>query len=616
MTMGSLRKTLVVYFGLIGIIPLFFVGLILFYNAYTSMDSEISSRFQHDSEIYGNSMRLLFHLRSEQISALSSHPLFVEILQNNESVYSSKPFLKLLSDFEISTSGDLDEFYTDIIGFYKHTVISPEGLVLFSTDESLIGTNIIVDDFQSVSYVVDTFSNTREMIITVPVMDSLSDSQLGYLQSTMGVVTTNHILLDSRTFQTDENYLVDMDKLMISESRFWDSISSEIVVDTKPVQMCVEHGENYLGFYDDYRGTPIFGSSYCAQDLGFVLLREIDSAELFSPLNELIFVLLVSLFGFGSLSILFGMIISKKITLPLLKLKKSVEKITDGDLDTHISIEGQNEIFNLAKSFDEMLHSLKVSNFEIKTQQDIILENNRELKKVDLQKNEFAAMASHELKTPLVPIMGYLEMLLEEGLVGPINEKQKSILEKSLHNVKLLQKLILHLLTVHRLEVNQVNWRLSEFDVSNLLQDVFSDFEHLTQQKKIRFTNLVTDSILIHSDFEQIKEIFSNLLQNSIDFTPEGGSIEIDAKLQGDKIVFSVKDSGIGISKDKQTGLFKKFYQVDTSVTRKHGGTGLGLSICKGLTEGLGGKIWVESDEGQGSIFSFSVLKQFKDPKK
>ncbi len=611
--MRTLQSTLILYFGLITIIPLVFLGGILFFIAHDNLESEITKNFRAESENLGNSMRLLYDLRIQQIEILSLNPYFEEILQNRGiSNTSSENLFEILKIFESSTGGNYDQIFTNIVGFYQHSVISKHGDVIFSTDTDLVGTPKTVDDTSSVSYVVNNNLNKREMIVTTPIFDVSSKTYLGNLESVMGVKTTNHILIDSRIFQTDENYLVNMDKVMISESRFVDSMSSEIVVDTKAVQMCIEHGKNHIGFYDDYRGVPIFGSSYCAKDLGFVLLREIDADELFYPLDELVITLILSAFGFGAMAMIFGIIVSKRITNPVILLKKNVNKIALGDLNAEIKIKGQNEIFDLVESFDIMLKSLKMSDSEIQKQHSIILENLEELKKTDIQKNEFAAVASHELKTPIVPIKGYLEMLLEDDLLGNLNPKQKEVLEKSYSNIEILEKLILRLLLVNRLELNQVKWSISDFNVIDLMKTIHSDNQRMMDEKKITFTNLATESVEVSSDFDNVKEIFSNLLQNAVDFTPENGTIEIDAKKQDGLIVFSIKDSGIGIPKDKQDGLFKKFYQVDTSVTRKHGGTGLGLSICKGLTEGLGGKIWVESQEGKGSTFYFSILKKFK----
>lgn len=112
----------------------------------------------------------------------------------------------------------------------------------------------------------------------------------------------------------------------------------------------------------------------------------------------------------------------------------------------------------------------------------------------------------------------------------------------------------------------------------------------------------------IFSDENRIQQVIENLIKNSVDFVPEeGGKISIETQKSNDFVTFSVRDNGIGIPKDKEKFLFNKFYQVDTSHTRKHGGTGLGLVICKGFVNGLGGKIWCESEEGKGTAFFFTI---------
>jgi len=126
-------------------------------------------------------------------------------------------------------------------------------------------------------------------------------------------------------------------------------------------------------------------------------------------------------------------------------------------------------------------------------------------------------------------------------------------------------------------------------------------------EANIDFTYTCED-VEIQTDETRIIQVLNNLLKNSVDFTPgTDGKIEVKAKKEGDDIVFSVTDNGIGMAEENQTNLFVKFYQIDTSLTRKHGGSGLGLTICKGIIEGLGGKIWVESKESKGSIFYFTI---------
>ena len=124
------------------------------------------------------------------------------------------------------------------------------------------------------------------------------------------------------------------------------------------------------------------------------------------------------------------------------------------------------------------------------------------------------------------------------------------------------------------------------------------------KNKSINFTVKCPENIILKTDKQRLRQVLDNLIRNSVDFVPtKDGKISVEAKLKENNIIFSVHDNGPGIPKEKQSNIFKKFYQIDTSHTRKHGGTGLGLVICKGIAEGLEGKIWLESEFGKGTSF-------------
>jgi len=331
-------------------------------------------------------------------------------------------------------------------------------------------------------------------------------------------------------------------------------------------------------------------------------VAKIDYNEALEPLNQIIFETTLVSLTLVAFSIFLGYFLSKKLTNPLQKLQEATIKVIKKNYDQTLTPSGSTEFQTIAKNFNSMIRSLKLSD-------ELTAKHLEELSRIDIQKGEFAAMASHELKTPLVPIKGYLEMLMEKGLVGDFNPKQNELLEKIYDNTELLEKLILKILTAQRLGMGQMKWNTSEFDVEDLMKNVYSDNEYLMKDKNIKFTNLCTTNQIIFSDYTQILQIFSNLIRNSVDFVTDNPEIEISAENKSDEILFYVKDNGIGMDKEHLEHLFKKFYQIDTSVRRKHGGTGLGLSICKGLVEGLGGKIWVESKLNHGSTFYFTISK-------
>ncbi len=231
-----------------------------------------------------------------------------------------------------------------------------------------------------------------------------------------------------------------------------------------------------------------------------------------------------------------------------------------------------------------------------------------EIKKTDELKNEFASMITHELKTPLTPIRGYCEILKDETF-GVLNDDQKDFVNTIEQNATRLERLIGDVLDVQKLDMGKMTYNKKNLDMDEFLQNVEKDVSPLLKEKEIQFSVPSNLKINILTDKFRLQEIFENLIRNSIDFVPSRGKISIDIQNNEKMIVFSVRDNGIGIQKEKQSNIFKKFFQGDTSQTRKHGGTGLGLVVCKGLIEGLGGKIWFDSQEGVGTTFYFSMPK-------
>ena len=231
-----------------------------------------------------------------------------------------------------------------------------------------------------------------------------------------------------------------------------------------------------------------------------------------------------------------------------------------------------------------------------------------EAKNMERSKDEFASMMTHELKTPLAPIMGHCEMLKEPALLGNLNQIQLESIDKIYQNAHRLEQLIGDVMLAQRLEVGQMNFDKQKFEVTKLMNEVHNDYSQVMKEKQIKFVNSTQGNLSMWSDKNRVRQVMDNLIQNAKDFTPKNnGMIEIGARSEDSKIVFFIKDNGIGIPKDKQSTMFKKFYQVDASHRRKHSGTGLGLVICKGIIEGLGGKIWFESEPGKSTTFYFSI---------
>jgi len=252
---------------------------------------------------------------------------------------------------------------------------------------------------------------------------------------------------------------------------------------------------------------------------------------------------------------------------------------------------------------------LKKALEENEKQKQLIQQQVNELEEMDRMKEEFASMITHELKTPLVPIKGYCKMLIDPDMFGEINKDQTEAINEIYENADRLERLIADVLDAQKLDMKKMTFRKEKFDVAELMNKITKDSSVMMKDKQIEFVNYTDrNEIPMTSDGGRIRQVIENLIKNAVDFVPkEGGKIEIEAKKEDSGVTFYVKDNGIGIPEEKQKNLFKKFFQADTTQTRKHGGTGLGLAICKGLVEGLGGRIWFESKVGKGTNFYFSI---------
>lgn len=233
----------------------------------------------------------------------------------------------------------------------------------------------------------------------------------------------------------------------------------------------------------------------------------------------------------------------------------------------------------------------------------------QELKKTNKAKDEFSSMITHELKSPIFPILGYCKMLKKDGMIGNLNEEQLKAVETIERNATGLEKLILDILDAKKLEMKKLKFEIEEFSLDEFITDLKSSNKNIIEEKGIEFVinSINIQGLVIKSDKTRLRQVFDNLINNSAKFVnKQGGKIEAGAIKEDWQILFYVRDNGIGIPKDKQKDLFKKFYQVDSSLERSEG-SGLGLAICKAITEKLGGEIWVESQEGKGSTFYFTI---------
>jgi PAS domain S-box-containing protein len=236
---------------------------------------------------------------------------------------------------------------------------------------------------------------------------------------------------------------------------------------------------------------------------------------------------------------------------------------------------------------------------------------NREVERANRLKSEFLASMSHELRTPLHTIIGFAE-LLSEQIEGNLNEKQKRFVNHIHRDSLHLLELINDILDLSKIEAGRLELRREVFDIEPALDEVLASVRPQSALRSIAINTSVPESFALEADRVRFKEILYNLLSNAVKFTPEGGRIDVSALRRDGQAEISVADSGVGIPPSEQEFIFQTFYQVGATTKGIREGTGLGLAITRRLVEMHGGRIWVESEVGKGSRFTFTIPLEFQ----
>jgi signal transduction histidine kinase len=365
-------------------------------------------------------------------------------------------------------------------------------------------------------------------------------------------------------------------------------------------------------------GRPVLTTYAPVPELGWgVILEEPIDAALANV--ELLKRYALALLAIGLLA---GVVIiawvSGRITGPIRELHEGAEIIGSGNLDYRVNIKTGDEIEWLAEEFNKMAGELKVSYATLeqkvkdKTRElentNIELEQaNRDLLTTNKAKDEFLSVMSHELRTPLNVVMGYSGMI-KEGILGTINPEQERALEKVITRSSDLLVMITQILQATSIEAGKVKVEKREVELSDLLDDLKSSYEVVTDKRIVLNWDYPPGPLMIKTDGEKLKHILLNLINNAIKFTDKGHvSIAVRYRPEAGAAEFQVADTGVGIPEEMLPSIFEMFRQVDSSETRSYGGVGIGLYIVKKYTELLGGKIAAESALGQGSAFTITL---------
>jgi signal transduction histidine kinase len=298
--------------------------------------------------------------------------------------------------------------------------------------------------------------------------------------------------------------------------------------------------------------------------------------------------------------------IRRTVTLPLAHLKTVSEKISHGDFEQRAPVKSQDEIGQLAQSFNSMADQLNRSFDEIKASLAASIKSEEAAKRSDQVKSAFLASMSHELRTPLNSVINFTKFVAK-GTMGPVNDEQKEALEEAIDSAKHLLSLINDVLDMSKIESGSLKLFVeNNIDLKLILDTVMSTGRGLLVDKSIVLKAEIDPTLpRIRCDRQRILQILLNVMSNACKFT-EKGSIILRAGQVNGEIRFAVEDTGAGIAPEDVGDVFEPFRQTETGL-RQAGGTGLGMPISKSLVEAHGGRIWLESIPGQGTTFTVAI---------
>lgn len=459
-------------------------------------------------------------------------------------------------------------------GFYSIKILDDSGIVRFSTDRNEEDLDLSNDSKfnkgmkkEFVIYEQGEDGN-RSLVIVVPVIDETEGNPIGVVIATTGTELTDKILLD-RTALTDtgETYIVNEDGMMISDSRFIQDAAFNQHINAIPLTECFSNGKNFEGNYIDYRGVEVYGVSQCNQDLGYVLISQIDTSEINAPLSNLV----ESYLQIGGIVIFIVIIVAillgRSLSKPIIELRQMAFRITQGDFNTKMQTSSKNEIGSLVESFNVMAEELK--------------------KKIELEKE--LGKTEEKIKSERLTIVGNLSSNIAHDLRNPLgairnstqrielqNGEKNSIITEEINRINRSIKRMSHQVEGVLNYVRQTPLSVRNTAVSDILN---ATIETLDIPENIQI-NSPKNNISIECDLEKISIVFENIILNAIQAIGQNkGNISISLSEKDNFVSIDFTNDGPTIPDEILSEIFEPLF------TSKLKGTGLGLSSCKSMIE-------------------------------
>lgn len=649
MKFTKLGKKLFYLFLIVSLIPLTISGVIVYKYVYVSTKQEVLKDLRFNAYSLKSRLDLLLSKRMFRVTDFCSDGFIRDCVQHI--TYRPSEYSQIIEKLNTHLKVNKKSLDPDIL---EIEILNHKGKVIAATSESQIGKDKSHAEYfripflakeQKGPYFADSIEYSEDqgelqLVFSSILTDKLFQNPLGILVTKVKTEILKKILningqksnTKDFTEQFGRVYVINNNQEVIAGSYNNTDFRIGDIMDSKEVRETLDTKSEFSGLCKNSSGDKVLCTILFIPDTNWVILTEKSIEEAFMPLKRITSFFAIS--GGVTLLLVFflAFAVSSKINAVIKTLLDGIKRIASGDLKHPITvIRSKDEIGELSESFVTMSNKLRISHEALeehsRTLEQKIEERtlelskaNKKLQATDQAKSEFVSIVSHELRTPLTAVLGFARIVKKkfENFILPNLQKEDNKVQKSINKIQSylgtiesegdrLTHLIDDLLDITKIESGELDMKMEPISLYEVFESARNITVSLFEKYNISLIYDIEKELPeVVGDKDRIEQVVINLISNAVKFTEKGSITCRVSKIKND-IVTSIIDTGVGIAQSNQDRIFEKFKQSGKTLTDRPKGTGLGLPICKEIVESHGGRIWVDSKEGQGSNFSFTL---------